>query len=205
MTTSDASPGANNWMLPAIDPADTPDARKRRSQQELELQKTTAVENGFAEGIAKGQAQIKERLARLDSLLSQLSEPLKKVDDAVANSLVELSCRIARQVVRKELQLDRTQIIAIAREALQALPVAARDVRLSLHPEDARLFAEAMADTGESRSWELIEDPLLSRGGLKIVTETSVVDASVEKRLDTIIGQLVDDERTGRRSPDAET
>ncbi|MEM7277219.1 MAG: FliH/SctL family protein [Pseudomonadota bacterium] len=204
MTTSDASQGANSWSLPAIDPADTPQARKRRAEQEQELQRTTAVEKGYAEGIAQGQAQIFEQLTRLDGLISQLSQPLRELDDSVAESLVELSCRIARQVVRKELQLDRAQIIAIAREALQALPVAAREVRLSLHPEDAHLFAEAMADTGESRSWELIEDPLLSRGGLKIVTETSVVDASVEKRLDTIIGQLVDDERTGRRNPDAD-
>ena len=50
---------------------------------------------------------------------------------------------LARQIVRRELKTDPTQIIGIIREAIAALPVAARDVRVHLHPEDAAVVRAA--------------------------------------------------------------
>ena len=51
---------------------------------------------------------------------------------------------LARQIVRRELKTDPTQIIGIIREAIGALPVAARDVRVHLHPEDAAVCASTL-------------------------------------------------------------
>ena len=52
----------------------------------------------------------------------------------VERELLTLAMALARQIVRRELKTDPTQIIGIIREAIAALPVAAREVRVHLHP-----------------------------------------------------------------------
>ncbi len=187
------------WQAPVIDPEDTAERRAAKRRQQRDDSFSQAKEEGFAAGMALGSAEVSDQKERFGRLLSELSAPFEQLDEEVEHALVDLACRIARQVVRRELQTDRAQIVAVAREALHALPVAARDVKLTLHPDDAALLREAMASSGETRSWELNEDPLLTRGGLRIVTATSILDASVEARLDTVIRQLVREERSNVR------
>jgi flagellar assembly protein FliH len=79
------------------------------------------------------------------------------------------------------------------------LPVAARNVRLALHPEDAALIREALSVGDDNQHIQLIEDPVQSRGGCKVLTDTSQIDASVESRLNAIIANVLG----GLRSTDA--
>ena len=59
-----------------------------------------------------------------------------------------------------------TQIIAIIRDTVALLPVAARDVRVHLHPGGRRSWcASAWPRRPRERAWSIIEDPTLSRGG----------------------------------------
>ena len=77
---------------------------------------------------------------------------------------------LARQIVRRELKTDPTQIIGIIREAIAALPVAAREVRVHLHPEDAAVVRENLAPTESERAWMIVEDPVMARGGCQVNT-----------------------------------
>ena len=86
------------------------------------------------------------------------------------------------------------------REAMAALPLAARNVRLHLHPEDATLVREMLALSDGERGWQISEDPVLSRGGCKISSDTSQIDASVERRLHTVIANVLG----GQRETDTE-
>jgi len=51
--------------------------------------------------------------------------------------------------------------------------VAARDVRVHLHPEDAAVMREHLAPTESERAWVIVEDPVMARGGCQITTATS--------------------------------
>ncbi len=74
-----------------------------------------------------------------------LAKPFDELDAEVERELLTLAMALARQIVRRELKTDPTQIIGIIREAIAALPVAARDVRVHLHPEDAAVVQQHLA------------------------------------------------------------
>lgn len=154
-----------------------------------------AFEQGLAEGREAGRAQLREQVERLAGMFYDLAKPFEELDAEVERELLSLAMALARQIVRRELKADPTQIIGVIREAISALPVAARDVRVHLHPEDAAVVRQNLAPTESERAWELIEDPVMARGGCQITSATSRIDARLETRLGAILSELMGTER----------
>lgn len=150
---------------------------------------------GLQKGLADGRAMINERLATLDMVINALQHPLNNLDDLVENDLVELVFSIARQLIRREINTQPDQIIAVIRDSLAVLPTGARDIKVFLHPEDARLARELMSLSDQEQVWKIVEDPSLTRGGCKVQTEQSRVDSTVESRLNEVIASVLGDER----------
>lgn len=154
-----------------------------------------AFEQGRKEGFEQGRSELDQRIGEFRSLLELLSEPLKNLDEQVEEELVGLSVAIARQLIRRELKTETDQIIAVIREAIQALPAYSRKIRISMHPDDAEFVRSALRVEDARPPWELFEDPLLTRGGCRIETETSRIDATVENRLNQVIAAVLGGER----------
>ena len=154
-----------------------------------------AFEQGLAEGRAAGQGQVRAQVEALAGMLHELARPFETLDADVERELSMLAMAIARQIVRRELKTDPTQIIGVIREAIAALPVAARDVRVHLHPEDAAVVRQNLAPTESERAWVIIEDPVMARGGCQIKSATSRIDARLETRLGAIASELLGTER----------
>lgn len=154
---------------------------------------------GRQEGLAAGQAETTRRAALLDRLAQALGRPFEEMDAAVEQALVDLAVTLAQALVRRELRSDPGQVVAVVREALAALPVASRHVRVCLHPDDVVLVTEALvardAGSDAGRDWHLQEDPTLMRGDCRILSENSQIDATMEKRLATVVAQLSGGER----------
>ncbi|HEY2685295.1 MAG TPA: flagellar assembly protein FliH [Steroidobacteraceae bacterium] len=156
-----------------------------------------AFEQGLAEGRTAGRAEIKAQVDRLAGMFYDLSRPFEVLDEQVERELLTLAMALARQIVRRELKADPTQIIGIIREAIAALPVAARDVRVHLHPEDAAVVRENLSPTENESAWTLVEDPVMARGGCQVTTASSRIDARLETRLTSILSELLGTERVG--------
>ncbi|HXP65473.1 MAG TPA: flagellar assembly protein FliH [Steroidobacteraceae bacterium] len=154
-----------------------------------------AFEQGLAEGRQAGLAEVKAQVDRLAGMFYDLAKPFEALDAEVERELLTLAMALARQIVRRELKADPTQIIGIIREAIAALPVATRDVRVHLHPEDATVVKQHLAPTENERAWAIIEDPVMARGGCQITTNTSRIDARLETRLGGILSELLGTER----------
>jgi flagellar assembly protein FliH len=154
-----------------------------------------AFEQGLAEGRTAGRVEIKAQVEKLAGMFHDLAKPFEVLDAEVERELLTLAMALARQIVRRELKTDPTQIIGIVRDAIAALPVAARDVRVHLHPEDAAVVRENLAPTESERAWALVEDPVMARGGCQITTTTSRIDARLETRLAAILSELMGTER----------
>jgi flagellar assembly protein FliH len=154
-----------------------------------------AFEQGLAEGREAGRAEVKAQVDRLAGMFYDLAKPFDALDSEVERELLTLAMALARQIVRRELKSDPTQIIGIIREAIAALPVATRDVRVHLHPEDATVVKQHLAPTENERAWTIIEDPVMARGGCQITTATSRIDARLETRLGSILSELLGTER----------
>ncbi len=150
---------------------------------------------GRKAGQARYEAQIKTALQRFETIMNTLSVPLEQLDDQVEQELLSLVIIIARHLVRRELSSDPGQVVAVIRESMSALPIAARNVRLQLHPEDAALVRELLAQGEGEGAWHIVEDPVISRGGCRVLTDVSLIDATVEKRLASIAAELLGGER----------
>lgn len=162
------------------------------------------VAQGYNEGIAQGQALIQQKAGQLDQVLNSFSQPLLQLDQEVEEQLVALSISIAKHLIRRELRTDPGQIIGVVRQTVSVLPIAARDVRVVLHPEDAALVREALSvkegGSEDERRWRIIEDPVVTRGGCTVETEHSRIDASVETRIAAIVAQTLGGERGGDKA-----
>ncbi|MBK7251394.1 MAG: flagellar assembly protein FliH [Gammaproteobacteria bacterium] len=133
--------------------------------------------------IAARLAELDQRIARFDAALAQLAAPLAHAEEDLGRQLAQLALVVAAQLVRRELRLDPAQVIAVIRDTVALLPAAAREVRVHLHPEDAALVRERLATPQAERAWTLIEDPVLARGGCRVSTDSSDIDARLETRL----------------------
>jgi flagellar assembly protein FliH len=154
-----------------------------------------AFAQGLEEGREAGRGEVRAQVERLAGMFYDLAKPFDVLNAEVERELLTLAMALARQIVRRELKTDPTQIIGIIRDAISALPVAAREVRVHLHPEDAAVVRQNLAPTESERAWTMIEDPVMARGGCQITTTTSRVDARLETRLAAILSELMGTER----------
>lgn len=154
-----------------------------------------AFDQGLAEGREAGRGEVRAQVEKLAGMFYDLAKPFEALDAEVERELLTLAMALARQIVRRELKTDPTQIIGIIRDAIAALPVAAREVRVHLHPEDAAVVRQNLSPTENERAWAIIEDPVMARGGCQITTATSRIDARLETRLAAILSDLMGTER----------
>ncbi len=195
----DGLQGYERWQQPEVGGAATASAApSMMTAGELEKIQQQAYEEGLAlgrrEGLEQGRARMQAEAQHLAAICGTLARPLQEMDEQVVEELTGLAIAVARQIIRRELKTDPGQVVAAVHKALGELPVASRDVRIYLHPEDLALVREALAG-GEGEGWRLLEDPAIDRGGCRVVTESSRIDATVERRLAAIASELLGGER----------
>jgi flagellar assembly protein FliH len=180
---------------------------------ELEAIRQDGYNEGFAvgekDGFHAGQIKAKHeselilqaKLQRLEQLMGQLLTPIAEQDQQIEHALVQLVSHISRQVIRRELQCDSSQLKDVLSEALKLLPMGAGNVRIHINTQDFELV-KALRERHEE-NWRILEDAQLQPGGCRIETEHSQIDASVETRLEQAIKQLFEQQREQATNPPA--
>lgn len=197
---------AATWQLPALGGTVLPGRRRAENLTAIERE---AWELGHAQGREAGlataqqeasaaSAEADRRVQQLQSILDFMARPLSDLDQQVQRQLATLAAAIARQIVRRELRTQPDEIVAVVRETVGLLPITARQVRVHLHPEDAELVRTRLASASGERAWSIVEDPMLARGGCRVTSETSSIDAQLEQRLGAAIATILGDERGSR-------
>lgn len=210
LITKETLTAYERWELPNVgsetarvtaEELDASALREMLSAEKLEEIRNQAHTEGFEqgrnEGLKAGQKEIAAQVQCLHQVLNTLSEPLHDVNARVEQELVQLALAVARQVVRRELRSDPAQVVALAREAIHVLPSHAERVQVFLHPDDAALMREHAAAT--DNAWRIVDDPSLTRGGCRVVSENSQVDATLEARLAAVVERLMDGADEGAR------
>lgn len=181
------------------------EARAEGHQQGLEQGLEEGRTNGFAEGFekglaegrAEGQRELRAQVDQLKQLAAQMTAPLQGMGEELHSELLTLAVAMAQQLVRREIQLDPGEIIPVITQSLELLPSHARDVVVHVHPEDAALIRELLVDAGDDADWSIAEDPLLSRGGCRVESQNSSIDASLETRLAGLMATHLSGRRHG--------
>ena len=187
------------WQAPDVSSASGTTAVRRNNDGDLSALQQRAwqqgLEEGRAAGIEAGTRELGTRITAVERVLDALTRPLEDLDHRVDDELLALVQAIVRQLIRREVHLDPAHIIGVIREGLTALPLAAGDVTVRLHPDDAEVVRACLTETATDRAWRLEGDPLLERVGGVITSARSTFDARLETRLARVIAGLLEDER----------
>ena len=206
------------WEMPSIDApegsifrqsVDEAEEVEKEQEQELvsaeELQKIKeqAYKEGFEKGqkagFDSGQDEVTAKSELLAQMIEQLVEPTQACGEKTQQELLELAFAISRQIVRRELKQDPTQLIAIIRDALKLLPIGSKNIQVLLHPEDASIVRELLsidANSPDSR-WKLVEEPSMERGGCMLKSDNSNIDASVDRQIAVLFSRIAGGQRAG--------
>ena len=200
----------SRWDLPTVEGAPLPRAgAKGVNVMHLTLVEREAWEHGYkdghVEGVRKGEAELAKRIAEVDvkiaaleAIIGALAKPLEDLDAAVETELTRLALTVGKHLARRELKIDPTQIIGIIRHTVSLLPLGARNIKIHLHPEDAAIVREKLARPAGDQEWHLAEDPLMARGGCRLTTDTSSIDARFEASVAAVLSGLLGDDRNDR-------
>jgi flagellar assembly protein FliH len=208
--SSDPAEAARRWDLPPVEGAAMPrPGAKGVNVMHLSLVEREAWEHGYkdghVEGVRKGEAELAKRInevnvkiAALEAILGTLARPLEQLDEQVESELTRLALTVAKHLVRRELRIDPTQIIGIIRHTVSLLPLASRNIRVHLHPDDAAVVREKLAAPLGEQQWQISEDPLMARGGCRVTTDNSSIDARFETAMAAALSGLLGDDRAER-------
>jgi len=164
---------------------------------------------GADEGKKNGHAQaLAENTAAMTRLIETLTQAARDLDDSrdhlqsnALKEVVDLACRIARRVTKRQGIIDPQVMCQNVTEAL-ALAVHAADVRIAVNPAQLKTLESEMPNL--RRSWpqlkhvELVADPAIAPGGARIFTAHGQIDGDLDAQLDRIVAELLPD-----RSPEA--
>lgn len=199
----------SRWDLPKVEGAPLSRGSGGVNVMHLAAVERDAWEHGYkaghVEGVRKGEAELKLRIAEVDvkvaalqAMIETLAKPLDDLDEGIEIEITRLALIIAKHLVRRELRLDPTQVIGIVRHTVGLLPIAARNIKVHLHPDDAAILRERLAAPVGEREWDLREDPLMARGGCRVTTDNASIDARFEASIAAAMRGLLGDDRTER-------
>ncbi|WP_148862331.1 flagellar assembly protein FliH [Marinobacter fonticola] len=164
--------------------------REAGHQEGLEQGLAEGREQGRQDALEKTSAEVAQGLERLEKLLSELVDPIRRHEDELETALFNLATVLARAVVYRELQTDSSQIRAVVREALASLPSTQENVRLRVNPADVEWVREAANRLDAEAS--IVEDDTILAGGCQAETRHSLVDFTVEKRFQKAVQRMLD-------------
>ncbi len=167
------------------------EAVQQAAQEEgFKLGYDEGFQQGHEAGLKAGEADILQQAQQWKVLIDSLNNPLKSVDSLVEQDLLSMISLLVRQMVYHELQQNPELVLTAVRKALAVLPVSDRQLKVYLNPEDMEMVKNGLK-LDEDTGWQWYEDPLVSRGGAKLVTADTTIDATVETRLNNLISRLL--------------
>jgi flagellar assembly protein FliH len=148
------------------------------------------LERGLEEGRAQALAHLEEIGKPVDAALRALKKLKSDFKAAQRKEVVDLVGKIARQVIRAELALQPTQLLALVDEALAAMPPARDAIEVLMNPEELKRVSEL--DPKRARKWNLLADPSLEAGEIRVKAGDHEVDAGCQGRLAACMDQVRD-------------
>ncbi len=151
-----------------------------------EAARAAAQQEGYSAGYAQAQAAATQanaqQLDRLKGLLARAELNITRLEQHVADEMLDLALELARQVVRGELSARREALLPVVREAMASLAETALQRKLILHPSDVDLVCSHLGDELRLGNWQIIEDHLVEPGGCRISSLNGEVDATLATR-----------------------
>lgn len=173
---------------------------------DLESARQESHQTGYAAGLVQGRAQAEAELQRkmadflanhakdtaqhFSELFNVTQNQLAGAQQTMAQGVLELSCELARQVLRQELSVNPNVLLPVIREALDMLGAEHRSAVVRMHPADLEVLEGSMSAEFTGMALTLRADALLQPGGCVVDSAGMVVDASLQKRWQRAVATL---------------
>ena len=200
MTTSSPEATVNPWSPPNLGETETVTVASIRSTLESARQKgyDEGFERGHAEGVAKAQAIT----ADIEQLLTAMVEPFAKQEETLFREQCLVIARIATAVIERELQLEPATIEQAVSSALEVVKNEPQPLEIEVNASDLERLETVAPDLLRGKSWRVETDHDLMPGGCRIRVGDSIIDASIEARLQAAIREALGLELPEREAPE---
>ena len=176
----------NGKVVPVTPKLNVEEEAKKRFEQAYQ----EGFEKGLQEGRAKGQQEVSATAQKLVQIVTALGQPYAEIDDAAEAEFINLALALAKQVIKRELQTQPEAIASIVHQALSSLSNVTSDVIVTVNPEDAEILKQEDQNFGELGAVTFKEDASIARGGCRVQSSASRVDATIEKQFEQLTQQL---------------
>jgi len=181
--TQSAGPGA----APAAAEPPTPHAQLGAARQ-------AGYQDGYRDGLAAldgfKQSFCAQMVAQFGPLLNSFAAQIDALERQMAQAVAQSAVLLARRVVRGELQTRPEHVAEVAQQAVNAVLLSARHIRVMVNPEDHALVAAGAAEALQARGARLLPAAEIERGGCLIESDLGQIDARIEARWRQAAGML---------------
>ncbi|AQA18096.1 hypothetical protein BST95_07420 [Halioglobus japonicus] len=157
-----------------------------------------ARDDGYAVGFKEGMAAAEQELERLrqsvfgplQTMRDEYRNALDTASASISNELIELSLAIGNHMALDCIALNPETIRRCVEGLLQENLHLGGDIEITMNPDDVEIINTHCADELKARSWEIRPSRAVSRGGCIVRTADTVIDASLESRLQQIFTKV---------------
>ncbi|HXT19069.1 MAG TPA: FliH/SctL family protein [Gemmatimonadaceae bacterium] len=163
-------------------------------------EKSRLIDEGYARGLADGerrataaaQARVDESLGVINQVVTQMREVASLAPAVIEENIAALAVIVARQIVAREVSLDRELVADLVRRALTEFPIE-QSVRIRVNPLDLALLTlngpggdgkRDMAPITGTRDASWLADARVARGGCLVEGRDRIVDGRVDTALE---------------------
>ncbi|PIM53190.1 flagellar biosynthesis protein [Roseateles chitinivorans] len=190
-----APPRKPSVSAPApVEPPPPPPPPGPSVEELMQQARQAGYQDGYRDGMAAldafKQSFAKQISAQVGQLVASFDQDLTAIEQDMAEALARTAVELARQVVRSELSTAPELVSKVAHDAVEALLINARHVRVRVHPDDLPLVLDGAGQELRAREAQVIPDPSIARGGVKVDADICSVDASLPARWQAAVGAL---------------
>jgi flagellar assembly protein FliH len=168
----------------------------------LQQVRDEARAEGHAAGHAEATREGNERLdayaagqghdaaEQLAQLVNAAQQGLDAAQQRIAQSVLDMACALARQVLRHELSQNPNALQPVIREALGSLLSDGRAATVRLHPQDLDMLRAPLKDEFGSTPVQWLADAAVPPGGCLVESAGTVIDGRLQSRWERAIGAL---------------
>ena len=157
-----------------------------RAQEEAVQIKEAAYQEGYNLGLENAQKD----LVALKSNIGAFLSAEKKVFEAIAPDIIEISLEIAKKIIKHEVQADPQIVIDTVMDVLKNIPKNEPKITLKVNPAQAQYVKDTLPEQltllGVESKLSIVSDDSILEGSCIVQTNNGVVDAGIEAQIDII-------------------
>lgn len=162
------------------------------AQEEIDQLKEEALNEGYAQGIAKGEEELRQKLAELEEKEQELLEAYDKKLAEMQGNVTEILIALVQKITGVVIE-EKSIITYLVCDAVKAQSTC-NEFRISVSKADFPEVNEHLDELKElvrsTAQITIIENPELEKNQCKIETEKNIIDCSMETKLSNLITAL---------------